>query len=47
MSSVFENYRFRSELIVFSIRHPIHFLETALMAADVATIPHKAIEQLA
>jgi transaldolase len=41
-----ENYGFESEIIVASIRHPIHVLESALMGADVATIPFKVIAQL-
>ena len=41
-----DNYGFDSEIIVASIRHPIHVLESALMGADVATIPFKVIAQL-
>jgi len=44
--TIFDNYGFDSEVIVSSIRHPIHVLEAALMGADVATIPYKVIEQL-
>ena len=44
--TIFENYGFESEVIVASIRHPIHVLEAALIGADVATIPYKVIEQL-
>ncbi len=43
---IFDNYDFQSQLIVSSIRHPIHVLEAALIGADVATIPYKVIEQL-
>ncbi len=43
---IFDNYDFQSEVIVSSIRHPIHVLEAALIGADVATIPYKVIEQL-
>jgi transaldolase len=45
--TIFNNYDFKSEVIVSSIRHPIHVLEAALIGADVATIPYKVIEQLA
>ena len=34
-----ENYGFDSEVIVASIRHPIHVLDSALMGADIATVP--------
>jgi transaldolase len=44
--TIFTNYEFESEVIVASIRHPIHVLEAALIGADVATIPYKVIEQL-
>jgi len=44
--TIFENYGLESEVIVASIRHPIHVLEAALIGADVATIPYKVIEQL-
>jgi transaldolase len=43
---IFDNYDFQSQVIVSSIRHPIHVLEAALIGADVATIPYKVIEQL-
>lgn len=44
--TIFNNYDFKSQVIVSSIRHPIHVLEAALIGADVATIPFKVIEQL-
>ena len=44
--TIFENYQFESEVIVSSIRHPVHVLEAALIGADVATVPFKVIEQL-
>jgi len=44
--SIFDNYAFESEVIVSSIRNPIHVLEAALIGAHVATIPFKVIEQL-
>jgi transaldolase len=44
--TIFDNYGFESEVIVASIRNPIHVLEAALIGADVATIPYKVIEQL-
>ncbi len=45
--TIFENYGFDTEVIVASVRNPIHVLEAALIGADVATIPYKVIEQLA
>jgi transaldolase len=46
MVTILNNYHFESQVIVSSIRHPIHVLEAALIGADVATIPYKVIEQL-
>jgi transaldolase len=40
------NYNLASEIIVASIRHPVHVLESAVLGADIATIPYKVILQL-
>ncbi|MBU0482084.1 MAG: fructose-6-phosphate aldolase [Proteobacteria bacterium] len=42
-----DNYGFTSEVIVASIRNPVHVVESALIGADIATIPFKVIAQLA
>jgi len=44
--TIFDNYEYESQVIVSSVRHPVHVLEAALVGADVATIPYKVIEQL-
>ncbi len=44
---IFENYGFSTEVIVASIRNPMHVVESAKMGAHVATIPYKVIAQLA
>lgn len=43
---IFENYAFDTEVIVASIRNPIHVLEAARIGADIATIPYSVIKQL-
>ncbi len=43
---IFENYSFRTEIIVASIRNPLHVLEAAKIGADIATIPYSVIKQL-
>jgi transaldolase len=43
---IYDNYGFETEVIVASVRHPIHVLESALMGADIATMPYKVIQQL-
>jgi len=45
--AVYENYAFETEVLVASIRHPLHVAEAALIGADVATIPFAVIEKLA
>lgn len=43
---IFDNYGYTSEIIVASIRNPIHVLNSALIGADVATIPYSVMLQL-
>ena len=44
---IFRNYDFATKVLVASVRHPLHVLESARLGADVATIPFNVIEQLA
>lgn len=44
--TIFKNYGFATEVIVASVRHPLHVVDAALAGAHVATIPFKVIEQL-
>jgi transaldolase len=43
---IFENYRFETEVLVASVRHPMHVLDAALMGAHVVTMPYKVLMQL-
>jgi len=45
--TIIDNYGFDCEVIVASVRHPLHVLDAALLGADIATIPFKVIKQLA
>ena len=45
--TVYRNYGYESEVIVASIRNPLHVMDAAMIGADIATIPLKVIEQLA
>ena len=45
--AIYDNYDFDTQVIVASIRNPIHVLEAAHMGADIATIPYTVLEQLA
>jgi transaldolase len=44
--AIYENYGYDTEVIVASIRNPIHVLDAALAGADIATIPYNVMEQL-
>ena len=44
---IYNNYAFDTEVIVASVRHPLHVLESALLGADIATIPFNVIAKLA
>jgi transaldolase len=43
---IVENYGFDSEVLVASIRHPMHVVEAARLGAHIATMPFKVFEQL-
>ena len=44
--TIYGNYGFETEIIVASVRNPIHVLHAAMMGADVATIPFGVLKQL-
>jgi transaldolase len=44
--TIYENYGYDTEVIVASVRNPLHVLDAALMGADIATIPYKVMEAL-
>ena len=46
MVTIFDNYEVTTEIIVASVRNPLHVVEAAVMGADIATIPFRVIEQL-
>ena len=43
---IFDNYVVDTEIIVASIRNPLHVVEAALMGADISTMPFKVLRQL-
>jgi transaldolase len=45
--TILRNYGFSTEVIVASVRNPMHVVESALLGADIATLPYKVIAQLA
>ncbi len=44
--TIYENYDFQTEVLVASVRHPIHVVRSALMGAHIATMPFKVVQQL-
>jgi transaldolase len=44
---IYDNYDFATEILVASVRHPVHVLEAARIGADVATMPPSVLRQLA
>jgi transaldolase len=47
IAEIYNNYALETEIIVASVRHPIHVLESALIGADIATIPFNVLSKLA
>lgn len=45
--TIYRNYDFETQVLVASVRHPMHVTQSALLGADVCTIPYNVIEQLA
>ena len=45
--TIYNNYAFKTEVIVASIRNPVHVVQAALMGAHIATIPFSVVKQLA
>ena len=43
---IFDNYEFKTEVLVASCRHPLHIIEAARMGADICTCPAAVIDQL-
>ncbi|MCP4291282.1 MAG: fructose-6-phosphate aldolase [bacterium] len=43
---IYANYDFETEIIVASVRHPLHVVDSAVMGADIATIPPSVIQKL-
>ncbi len=43
---IFNNYEFTTQVLVASVRHPIHIIQAALLGADICTLPAKVFEQM-
>jgi transaldolase len=43
---IFNNYEFKTQVLVASVRHPIHVVQAGLIGADICTLPAKVFEQM-
>lgn len=46
IKKIYNNYGYKTEVIVASIRNPLHVVDAALAGADIATVPFSVIEKL-
>ena len=46
IKTIFDNYEFDTQIIVASVRHPMHVLEAALIGADICTMPFEVMKKL-
>ncbi len=46
IKQIYSNYNFKTEIIVASVRNPLHVVDAAKIGADIATVPFAVIEQL-
>ena len=46
IKQIYSNYKFKTQILVASVRNPIHVKEAALIGADIATLPYSVFEQL-
>lgn len=44
--TIYRNYGFATEVLVASVRHPMHVVDAAMVGADICTMPFKVIDQL-
>jgi transaldolase len=46
ITQIFANYKFETEILVASIRHPIHVIEAGKCGADVVTLPPEILQKM-
>ncbi|MGE0631334.1 MAG: fructose-6-phosphate aldolase [Pseudobdellovibrionaceae bacterium] len=45
-TQIFRTYEFKTEVLVASVRHTMHILQSAQLGADIVTVPYKVMQQL-
>ena len=43
---IYDNYKFKTQILAASLRHPMHVVEAALAGSDVGTVPFKVLEMI-
>lgn len=46
ITQIFQNYDLSTQVLVASVRHPVHIMQSALMGADIVTVPYKVLQQI-
>ncbi len=46
ITQIYQNYSLNTQVLVASVRHPIHIVQAALMSADIVTVPYKVLQQI-
>lgn len=44
--TIYRNYKYKTQVLVASVRHPVHVVEAAMIGAEICTMPFKVIDQL-
>lgn len=44
--TIYRNYNYKTQVLVASVRHPMHVVDAAMIGADICTLPFKVIDQL-
>jgi transaldolase len=43
---IFDNYQYKTEVLVASVRHPLHIIEAAKLGADIVTLPPEILGKM-
>jgi transaldolase len=46
IKAIYAHYQFSTQILVASVRHPLHVVEAAMIGADIATMPLSVLEAL-
>ena len=44
--NIYKNFNYETQVLVASVRHPLHFVDACMIGADICTMPFKVIDQL-